>query len=130
MGSGGASVVATMFDGRVDSGSGSSSSPARASSRNGLGPSLGSQRGPIHREFLPARDDRVRFGARAVADAVAGGDAMRPAVLPAEADATKHVEELLLVGVDVHRHGALAGAHPVPTQARAGGTRGGAEPLA
>jgi hypothetical protein len=42
----------------------------------------------------------------------------------------EHVEQLLLVGVDVHRHRALAGAHPVSTESGARRARRHAETLA
>ena len=57
--------------------------------------------------------DRVRLGARAVQDAVPRADRVGAPVLPAQAVAGEHVEQLLLVTVDVDRHRVLAGTEPV-----------------
>ena len=83
-----------------------------------------------HVETHVAGDDRVRLGARAVDDAVAGRHGVGPAVLPAQPDAAEHVKELLLIGVDVHRHRPLTRGHPVSTESRPHRARRGAEALA
>ena len=118
-----------MVGGRCASGAGTSSGPAASSAANGFGPVVGQpvravpprprarQPGQAggraaaegeHVEAVAGAEDRVRLGARAVQDAVAGAHRVRAPVLPAEALAAEDVEELLLVGVDVDRHRALA----------------------
>ena len=134
-----------MVGGRRASSAGTSSGPAASSAANGSGPSWGSQCGPFHharargsqvrpvrepateREHVEATagaEDRVRLGAWAVQDAVARAHRVRAPVLPADPLAVEDVEELLLVGVHVDRHRALAGGDPVaaePDVACAGG---------
>ena len=58
----------------------------------------------------------MRLGAGAVQDAVADAHGVRAPVLPAEALAVEDVEELLLVGVHVDRHGALPRGDPVAAE--------------
>jgi hypothetical protein len=51
-----------------------------------------------------------------VQDAVAGPHGVRAPVLPADARAVEDVEELVLVGVHVDRHRALAGGDAVAAE--------------
>src|SRR5262249_27003510 len=53
-----------------------------------------------------AGDQRVGRAAQGMKQAVAGGDGVGPAVLPAQPGAAEDVEDLLLAGVAVHRRRA------------------------
>src|SRR6185436_7677512 len=59
-------------------------------------------------EPVGTADHGVRLLGDAVDDAVTGRDLVRVAVLPRESGAGEHVEELLLVELDVHGRGLLA----------------------
>ena len=69
-----------------------------------------------HVEAVAGAEDGVRLGPGAVQDAVAGAHGVGAPVLPADALAVQDVEQLLLVGVHVRRHGALARGEPEAAQ--------------
>ena len=77
-----------------------------------------------HVETVGAGDQRVRFLADTVDDAVAGADLVRLAVLPREAAACEHEEDLLLGDLDVHWRRLLCRGHARASHADLDGAGG------
>ena len=82
------------------------------------------------RQTAVARQERVRLAVGTVDDRVALDDLVGLALLPAQAVAGEHVEDLLLLAVHVHRHLAAARRNLEPAGADPGRAGGGTQPAA